>query len=665
MIRRTRELQQQINYHNYRYFALDAPLISDAAYNTLFQELLTLEQTHPELVAPDSPTQRVGAAPSVEFGEVLHPLPMLSLSNAFNGSDLEAWHRRTSSLLETADFGLVCEPKIDGLAISLTYEDNCLIRGATRGDGSRGEDVTANVRTIRSVPLSVFPRNNMPRRFEVRGEVYLAVDGFAYLNEERARRGEPAFANPRNAAAGSLRQLDPGVTAERPLEIFVYQLGWADRGPTPPTHWETLEWLREIGFRVNSRIERATGLPAVAAYHQRWLDERHAVNYATDGIVIKIDRLDYQRHLGSVGREPRWAIAYKFPAERVATRLLDIGLNVGRTGSLNPYAMLEPAQVSGVTVRHAALHNEDDIRRKDIRIGDWVWVERAGEVIPQVIGPLLERRTGAEVEFHMPERCPVCNGPVARERGQALHRCANAGCSTQRYERLRHFATTLRIEGMGEKLIRQLLDAGLVLEPPDFYRLTHGQLASLDRMGEKSAANVLQSIEASKQRPVTSVLAALGIPHVGRETAEILVGHYGNVLRIMDATVEELRAIPGIGPVVATGVARHFAAKASRSILCELASLNPLTRQDTPSSLGRKTLAGLRFVVTGRLQQFTRSSVESHIKNLGGQVANSVSRKTDFLLAGEDPGSKLTDAQQLGVQILTEEEFLSVAERGQ
>ena len=657
-IERAEALREEINLHNHRYYALDSPLISDAQYDGLMRELRALEEAHPELVTPESPTQRVGAAPASQFQEVEHPQPMLSLANAFDEAELVAWSRRAAGLLETDAFAMVCEPKIDGLAIALTYEDGKLARGATRGDGLRGEDVTSNVRTIASVPLAL--RGAAPRRLEVRGEVYFPLDGFRKLNEERAEKGEPLYANPRNSAAGSLRQLDSRITASRPLALFIYQLGWAEDGAYPGTHWEVLAWLRELGFRVNPEIERAETIEQVEAYHARWLEERHQKNYQTDGVVAKIDRLDYQRHMGSVGREPRWAIAYKFPAEQAVTRLLDIGINVGRTGSLNPYAVLEPVQVSGVTVKQATLHNEDDIQRKDIRIGDYVIVERAGEVIPQVVGPVLDRRTGAERPFEMPERCPVCGEPVTRPEGEAMHRCTNSVCPAQTFERLRHFVSqdAMDIQGLGGKLVSALLEAGLVWEMPDIYTLTKEQLLELERMGDKSTDNLLAGIAASKGRPLPAVISALGILHVGSETAELLARRFGSTQRLAEAGEEELEAIPGIGPKVAQAIAAHFRQEGNRRVVERLKEAGvAMEMEQAPLSTGPQPLAGKRLVVTGRLESFTRSQIEGLIKELGGQVAGSVSKKTDYLVAGEDAGSKLADAQELGVPVVSEQEF--------
>ncbi|MEK9659387.1 MAG: NAD-dependent DNA ligase LigA [Chloroflexota bacterium] len=657
-------LREQLNLHNHRYYVLDSPLIADAEYDALLRELRSLEEAHPELVTSDSPTQRVGAAPSPEFREVVHPVPMLSLANAFDDEELTAWHRRASGLLETDAFSLVCEPKIDGLAVALIYERGHLVQGATRGDGTRGEDVTANVRTIASVPLVLQHPERAPTRFEVRGEVYFPRSAFARLNEERADRGESLFANPRNAAAGSLRQLDPRITASRGLAVWLYQLGWVEGAEAPDTHWETLEWLREMGLRVNPEIDRVDSLDGAQDYHRRWESRRFEVDYQTDGVVVKIDRRDYQRHLGFVGREPRWAIAYKFPAEQATTRLEDIRINVGRTGALNPYAVLEPVNVGGVTISRATLHNEDDIRRKDIRIGDWVIVERAGEVIPQVVGPVTDRRTGAEKPFSMPTACPACGTAVVREADEAMHRCINAACPAQRYERLRHFASKagMDIDGLGEKLVAALLEAGLVSDAHDLYHLTREQLEGLERMGPRSAANLADTIAASRERPLTAVIAALGIRHVGAETAELLARRFGSLAGLMDAGADELAQVPGIGPIIAEAIALHFANEGNRRIVAELGAAGVRVQEERPGgAAGPQPFAGLRFVVTGRLEGFTRSGAEAFIKELGGAVAGSVSKKTDYVVVGEEPGSKRDDAVRLGIPILSEQDLAALA----
>ena len=655
-------LRAEIGRHDYLYQVLDAPIISDAEFDVLMRELRDLEAAHPDLITPDSPTQHVGGAPSPEFAEVRHPVPMLSLANAFNREDMETWRRRLTALLETDSFAMVIEPKIDGLAIALTYEDGRLVRGATRGDGLRGEDVTANVRTIRSVPLALRAEANPPPRMEARGEVYFPVDAFRSMNEQRAGAGEPTFANPRNAAAGALRQLDPKVTASRPLDLWIYQLGWIEGAEPPAAHWETMAWLRKLGFRVNPEIRRVSSLGEAAAYYDDWLSARFEKAYQTDGLVIKVDRLDYQRHVGFVGREPRWAIAYKFPAERSRTRLISIEVNVGRTGSLNPYAILEPVQVSGVTIRQATLHNADNIASKDIRVGDGVWVERAGEVIPQVIGPIVEERDGSERVYAMPERCPACGAAVVRQEGDAMHRCVNGACPAQRLENLKHFASKggMDIDGLGEKLVAALVEKGLVENYPDLYALQRDEIAALERMGEKSADNLLAAIETTKTRPLVQVIAALGVAHVGRETAEVLARHFGRMERLMDASAEELEGVPGVGPIIAKAIRSHFDVEANRNIVDALGKAGViLEAEGVAEAEGPRPLEGKRLVVTGRLDRFTRSEIQGYIKRLGGQVSGSVSKRTDFVVAGEEPGSKLADAERLEVEVLDEDAFIS------
>ena len=657
---RARQLREEINRHNRLYYALDRPEISDADYDMLMRELRELEGQFPELVTPDSPTHRVGAPPAEGFAEVQHPLPMLSLSNAFNDDELRAWHRRATALLDGAEFDMVCELKIDGLAVALTYRDGILVHGATRGDGYRGEDVTRNLRTIRSVPLSV--PAEAPRLFEVRGEVYFPRSQFDRLNEERAAQGQPTYANPRNTAAGSLRQLDSRITAQRPLEIFVYGLGYAEGGDLPDNHWDTLGMLASLGFRVNVHNAVCRTIEEVAAYYRQWLEGTEGLDYAADGVVVKVNRLSYQDALGFVGREPRWATAYKFPATRVVTRLLDIGVNVGRTGSLNPYAVLEPVDVGGAMVKLATLHNEDDIRRKDIRIGDWVVVERAGEVIPQVVGPVAERRTGEEREFAMPERCPVCGVPVVRSEGEAMTRCPNAACPAQLFELLRHFVSrgAMDVEGMGEMLCRSLLDAGLVKDIADVYGITKDDLLQLERMADKSADNIMAAIERSKQRPLSRVLFALGILHVGSEMAWTLADHLGSVERIAGASEEELLAIPGVGPRIAESIASYFRDAANLEVIEKLLAAGLRLEEEASGEVRELPLRGVLFVVTGRFASLTRSQAEARIKELGGSVSSSVSRKTGYLVAGEDPGSKLEQARKLGTTLLGEAEFLEM-----
>ena len=664
--KRVRELREQINYHNHRYYVLDSPEISDAEYDALMAELRRLEEEHPELITTESPTQRVGAAPVEAFGVVEHPMPLLSLSNVFSYDELLAWHKRISNLVPGQDMDFVCELKLDGLAVALTYTDGRLTTGATRGDGYHGEDITQNLRTIKSIPLTV-PKD-APRKFEVRGEVYLSRSGFEKLNKERAEEGQPLFANPRNAAAGSVRQLDPRVTAKRPLDIYIYSLGYAEGEVVggremPPTHWETMEYLKSLGFKISPYNAHVSDISDADKYHQRWEEERESLEFDADGVVIKVDSFELQRVLGTVGHDPRWATAYKFPAIQVTTRLLDIGINVGRTGSLNPYAILEPVSVGGVTIKRAALHNEEDIRRKDIRIGDTVVVQRAGEVIPEVVAPVVSKRTGKERLFVMPARCPVCGGELVKPEGEVMTRCTNASCPAQLYELLTHFVSrsAMDIDGVGEKLAAALLEKGLVKNVADLYSLHTQDLMNLERMGEKSVQNVLDAIEWSKQRPLSRVIFAIGIRHVGAETAELLASHFGSMDRLASASEEELLAVPTIGPKIAESILAFFRQEANRHIIDELRKAG-VRLEEEAVELRERPLLGQEFVITGRLETFPRSEVEARIKELGGSVGSSVTRKTTHLVVGAEPGSKLEKARALGTKVLREEELLRLLE---
>jgi DNA ligase (NAD+) len=660
--RRIAELRKTLNYHNYRYYVLDTPEISDAEYDELMKQLKQLEAEHPELVTPDSPTQRVGAPPVEAFGVVEHRDPLLSLANAFSYEELAAWHKRVSSILGGRQFDLVCEPKIDGLAVALTYVDGLLVTGATRGDGYRGENITQNLKTVRSIPLSV-PRD-APPRFEVRGEVYLPKAGFKKLNEERAREEQPLFANPRNAAAGSVRQLDSSITARRPLDIFVYGLGWAEGSAVPDTHWEIMQWLKSLGFKMNPNIALVHSLDEVEKYHQDRIESLEKSPYEADGIVAKVNSIALQQELGTVAHEPRWALAYKFPAVQGTTRLLDIGINVGRTGSLNPYAVLEPVRVGGVTISSAALHNEEDIHRKDIRIGDWVVVQRAGEVIPEIVEPIVSRRTGKEKVFHMPARCPVCGSEVIKPEGEAMHRCTNAACPSQALERIKHFVSrgAMDIDGVGEKLCQALFEAGLIKDSADLYYLTKEQLITLERMADKSASNVLKSIEKSKDRPLDRVIFALGITHVGDQYAELLTEHFASIDALAKASEEELSIIVSIGPKIAEGIVTFFRQEGNRQIIEKLRKAGVRLEREK----GKETkpehlpLAGLEFVLTGKLDSFSRPEAEAKIKALGGKAASDVTRKTSYVVVGADPGSKLVKAEKLGTKTLSESEFLQL-----
>lgn len=668
---RVEELRAIIAHHDYRYYVLDSPEISDAQYDELMQELRRLEERYPQLIAPDSPTQRVSGQPVAAFGIVEHRLPLLSLANAFAAEELQAWHRRASALAGRSDFSLVCEPKMDGLAVALVYENGVFVQGATRGDGTRGENISENLRTIRSIPLKV--GKEAPGRFEVRGEVYMTKHGFERLNDEIGRSNEerarkkpkaiPLFVNPRNAAAGSVRQHDPQITARRPLDIFVYALGWAE-GATPPTHWETMQWLGSLGFRVNPNNVCVPGIAEAARVCGEWEGKREGLDYEIDGVVVKIDDLGLQERLGAVGREPRWAIAYKFPPMQATTKLLDIGVNVGRTGSLNPYAVLEPVRVGGATVKLATLHNEDDIHRKDIRIGDTVIVQRAGEVIPQVVGPVASRRTGEEREFQVPTTCPECGAPVRRREGEARSYCTNRDCPAQAFRLLAHFVSrgALDIDGIGERLAAALLDAGLVTDSADIYFLTKEQLLGLERLAEKSAQNVMDAIAGSKERPLGRVIFALGIRHVGSEMAEVLAKHFGGIDRLAAASAEELESIPTVGPKIAASVQAYFEDEENRRIVEKLRRAGVrLAEEGRAQEEG--PLQGQTFVITGTLAAFTREEAEERVRALGGSTGASVTRKTDYVVAGEDPGSKLRKAQQYGTRTLTEEEFLELLRR--
>ena len=659
-------LREKINHHNYRYYVLDDTEISDGEYDRLMVELRRLEENHPSLVTPESPTQRVGASPADGFDQVQHRLPMLSLGNAFNEDDLQAWYRRIKGLLDDADFDLVCELKIDGLAVSLAYQDGVLVQGATRGDGTAGEDVTQNLRTIRTIPMSLL--GEPPPYLEVRGEVYLPLEEFRLLNEGRAERGEPLYANPRNTGAGSVRQLDSKVTASRNMHIWVYSLGDIGETDRPNGHWDSLQWLNGLGFRINPANRICHTLEEALDYYHSWMEKRHDLPYEIDGVVIKVDPFAYQDSLGVAGREPRWAIAFKFPAEQAVTRLLDIGINVGRTGSLNPYAILEPVVVSGVTVRQASLHNEEDINRKDIRIGDWVTVERAGDVIPQVVGPILDRRTGQEKVFKMPTNCPVCGTPVVKPESEAMHRCPNTSCPLQFFELLKHFVSkgAMDIDGLGKQWCNILVENGLVKDVAGLYQLDKDELLKLDRMGDKLATKIMTNVEVSKQRPLHRVLFALGIIHVGSEIAELLTQRYASLNEMAQATAEELTGIPGIGPKIAESVVDYFAVALNQQVLKALGDAGVVLHhdiQDVQEAADDLLFSGKTFVVTGTLAAFTRREAEDRIKILGGNVASAVTRKTDYLVAGASPGSKVAAAGRLGTEILEEAAFLELIDQ--
>jgi len=651
---RARELRARIEEANYRYYVLDEPTITDAEYDALMRELRELEEAHPELRTPDSPTQRVGAPPAKEFAPFPHRRPMLSLANAFSSDELRSFDERIRKALGEP-YAYVCEPKIDGLAIALEYRDGLFVRGGTRGDGHTGEDVTANLRTIKAIPLRLRTPEAIavPTELEVRGEVYLRKSDFEALNREREKAGLPSFANPRNAAAGGVRQLDPRATAERRLSFFAYQLASDVEGIR--TQWDALRLLRELGFPVTPIARRCTSIEEAIAYCEERERLRDELDYEIDGVVIKVDALAHQERLGTVAREPRWAIAFKFKPREARTRLLDIVINVGRTGTLNPNAVLEPVQIGGVTVKSATLHNMAYIRNNDIRIGDVVIVTRAGDVIPRVVGPIVEERTGKERIFEMPDRCPVCGSEVDWPPGEALARCPNADCPAQVVERLRHYASrdAMDIEGLGAVLAEQLVTQGVVRSIADLYTLDELALARVPRLGPKSIANLLRAIAASKQRGLARLLYGLGIRHVGAQTAQILADRFGSMDALAAASPNDLQACEGIGPEIAESVALFFRQPANRTLIERLRAAGVVMTAPRRAAAGGP-LSGKTFVLTGTLPSLTREEAAELIRSAGGSVASSVSKKTDYVVVGDAPGSKLEKARALGIPLLDE-----------
>ena len=664
--RRVEELRKEINYHNYRYYVLDSPVIPDVEYDKLMEELKRLEAQYPELVTPDSPTQRVGAPPAKEFRQVRHEIPMLSLDNVFDEGGFREWDRRVREGLGKDEVEYAGEPKFDGLAVSILYQDGILTQAATRGDGYVGEDVTNNVRTIQSVPLRLIGEG-WPRVLEVRGEVYMPKSGFERLNRELEKRGEKPFANPRNAAAGSLRQLDPNITAQRPLDFSAYGFGKVEGGELPRRHSEIMARFMDWGIKVAKERTLVTGVEPAVAYYKSMLAKRDALDFDMDGCVFKVDRLDEQEKLGYTTRAPRWAIAYKFPAEEAVTRVLDVVWQVGRTGALTPVAKLEPVHVGGVTVSSATLHNIDEIRRKDIRIGDWVWVRRAGEVIPEVVRVIKERRPPDAKIVELPKRCPVCGSEVIKPEGEAIARCTGGlYCPAQLKGRILHFASrrAMDIDGLGEKLVDQLVDKGLVKDVADIYYLTKEQLLGLERMGKKSAQNLLDAIERSKHTTLARFLYALGIREVGEATATTLARHFGSLERIMNASEEELMEVPDVGPVVAQQIRAFFRQEHNREVIDKLKKAGVHWEEGAPQT-GPKPLEGKTFVLTGALDSMTRDEAKERLEALGARVSSSVSRKTDFVVVGHDPGSKYDKARTLGVPTLDEAAFLELLHRAE
>jgi DNA ligase (NAD+) len=657
--RRAEELRHELALHNRHYYVLDDPLIGDDEYDALLDELRAIEAEHPELRTPDSPTQRVGAPPLDRFEQVEHAEPMLSLANARNEEELRAWETRIGNHLRrldisAAEFSYTTEPKIDGLAISLTYDDGVLIRGATRGDGRVGEDVTQNLRTIGAIPLRI---DDAPAMVEVRGEVYLPIADFKALNERRAEAGEATFANPRNSAAGSIRQLDPALAAERPLSIWCYGFG-ATRGLDLATHTEEIEWLRARGFKVNPDAEHHAGIDSVVQRCRWWEERREQLDYEIDGVVVKVDERALWRELGVVGREPRWAIAWKFAPTTATTKLLDVVWNVGRTGHLVPFAMLEPVHVGGVTVSTATLHNEEDLARKDVRVGDEVVVMRAGDVIPQVVSPLVQRRPKRTRRVKPPRKCPVCGTEIVKPEDAVFSICPNrAGCPGQSFQHVKHFVSkgAMDIDGLGEKQAMRFLQEGSIADVADIYELREEQLVGLEGFGELSARNLLAAIDASRSRPFKRVLYALGLPGVGYVTAEALADHFGSIDALHEADPERIEEVEGVGPIMAVQIAESLADELTWALVEKLKEKG--LRLEAAQSERRAEggpLEGKTVVLTGTLPELTREEAAALVKSAGGKVTNSVSKKTDYLVAGDNPGSKLAKAEKFETEILDE-----------
>ncbi|PKN52211.1 MAG: DNA ligase (NAD(+)) LigA [Deltaproteobacteria bacterium HGW-Deltaproteobacteria-13] len=663
-LKRIADLRKIIDYHNKRYYQQDAPEISDAEYDRLMKELQDLEDHYPEKHSAESPTQRVGAAPLVKFASFNHPSPMFSLANAFSNEEIIEFDGRIKRLAGVNNISYIAEPKLDGLAVNLIYENGIFTRGATRGDGTTGEDVTQNLKTISSLPLKMKKSDvkTIPEFIEIRGEVYIQKEPFHKLNLRRMKEGEEPFANPRNAAAGSLRQLDSKITSRRPLNIFLYGVGNV-RGIVFSNHWEVLQTLSGWGFPVNSLIKPADNILSCIEYFENISTQRENLPYEIDGVVLKVNDLALQAALGNVSRSPRWALACKFPAAQATTTIKDIIVGVGRMGTLTPVAIMEPVNVGGVMVSRATLHNEDEVLKKDVRVGDTVVIQRAGDVIPEVVKVILEKRTGKEKEFKMPGKCPECNSDVVRLEGEVAHRCVNISCPAQLKEHIRHFASrgAMDIEGLGEKVSAQLFDAKLITDPADLYFLSKDQLVALDRQAEKSAQNLIEAISKSKKPPLDKFIYALGIRHVGERTAKLLAAHFGSMENLMAAQIEDLTAINEIGPEIAASILEFFHEHKNIDVMKKFnnAGVTPQKKEIT----GNAPWRGKSFVFTGTMDSMSRNDAKAIVENLGGTIHSSVTKSTTYVVAGSDPGSKLEKAKSSGIKIISEEDFLKLAGR--
>ena len=658
-------LRRSIQHHTYLYHVLDAPEISDAEFDAMMNELRRLEATHPDLVSPESPTQRVGVAIQEQFTKVAHPAPILSLGNAFHADDVREWHERILRLLP-ADTMLqfVLEPKIDGLTVVLHYERGTFVLGATRGNGEVGEDITRNLRTIPSLPLHIPARMDgppAPERLIVRGEVFMPTEKFETLNLSQKEKGEKTFANPRNAAAGSLRQLDTSITASRPLRLFAYAL-IASEGQEVRTQWDVLQYLKDMGLPVNPDMTLLDDIEQVIAFSEQWMEKRDALPYEADGIVIKVNDLDTQASLGVVGKDPRGQIAFKFPARQATTHLTKLGINVGRTGTLTPFAVLEPVTLGGVTIERATLHNFDDIARKDIRVGDTVVIKRAGDVIPQVEKPVVELRTGEEQVITVPTRCPACGEAVRKPEGEVSVYCVNPACPAILVQRITHWASIMDIEGFGERMAQLFVDHGLLHDPADLYGLKRETVLDVPGLADKSTSNLLKAIEASKSRPLARVIAALGIRGVGSTVAQMLANQFSSIEQLGSASAEQLRELPGMGPIIAASIATYFASQRNRKLVEKLRHAGVQMERRGVSQRAASLLAGMTFVVSGTLPAWTREEATRIIEANGGRVAGSISRKTRYLLLGESPGSKYGNARELGIEIINEAQLRKMIE---